>query len=61
MAGPLIDCYVLAPNRTAVAVRSFLNEFLPNHQASLNENDPAEVLGLPMEVSLDAILDYLEK
>ena len=61
MPGPLIDCYVISPNRTSSAVTSFLNHFVSNHAASFHRHNPAEVLGLPLELSLEAILDFLEK
>ena len=61
MIGPLIDCYVISPNRMSSAVILFLNHFVSNHEASFHRHDPAEVLGLPLELSMEAILDFLEK
>ena len=61
MPGPLIDCYVISPSRTSSAVTSFLNHFVSNHAASFHRHDPAEVLRLALELSLEAILDFLKK
>jgi hypothetical protein len=35
MAGPLFDCYVIAPDRTAAFAARFLDEFLPERAPSL--------------------------
>jgi hypothetical protein len=46
MPGPLIDCYVLAPQPSANLARRFLEHFLPQREASFDPSDPIDVLGL---------------
>ena len=59
MPGPLIDCYVLAPARSAALARQFLDKFLPNRVPSFDAMDPVDVLGLADDSSLSDILESL--
>ena len=61
MPCPLIDCYVLAPQRSADLARRFLDYFLPQREASFDPNDPIDVLGLPSGSSISDALDFLEQ
>lgn len=61
MPGPLIDCYVLAPERSKGLVLRFLEEFLPQREASFEPVDPYEALGLDPEEQIDTALEYLEE
>jgi hypothetical protein len=60
MSGPLFDCYVLAPQRTAEIAIAFLERFLPARDAQFEPSDPSDVLGLPRGVSTQEIVSFLE-
>lgn len=60
MSGPLFDCYVLAPTRTAATAMAFLDRFLPEREAAFESWDPADVLGVPTGASTGEIADFLE-
>jgi hypothetical protein len=60
MPGPLIDCYVLAPERSAKLAMAFLDRFVPDRDPSFDPNEPSEVLGLPKGTFLDDVLSFLE-
>jgi hypothetical protein len=61
MPGPLFDCYVLAPERTADWAERFLDEFLPERTPSFEESDPSEVLGLPKGITITELFRFLEE
>jgi len=60
MNGPLFDCYVLAPSRTAQVAIGFLDHFIPNRVARFDLSDPSEVLGLPGDASITDAVAFLE-
>ena len=60
MGGPLFDCYVLAPRRTADAAMEFLDRFLPEREAQFDPSDPSDVLGVPEGASTRHIAEFLE-
>ena len=60
MPGPLIDCYVLAPERSATLAMAFLDRFVPHRIPLFDPEDPSEVLGLPKAIFLDDVLIFLE-
>ena len=60
MPGPLVDCYVLAPERSAAVASLFLERFLPKRVPLFDSLDPSEVLGLPADSSLSDVLEHLE-
>ena len=49
----MIDCYVLAPVRSAVLASRFPDEFLPDREPSFDTNDPIEVLSLSPDADFD--------
>jgi len=55
-----LDCYVLAPSRTARSAEDFLDNFLPERTQSFDSMDPAEVLGIPLISTLRDVLLFLE-
>lgn len=56
----LIDCYVMAPERSADLAARFLQHFLPQRAASFAPEDPSEALGLPREVRVAQVLEHLQ-
>ena len=59
--GYFADCYVLAPERTAGFVASFLNHFGPNHRESADEYEldyPGQPAPLTF-VNIAACIDFL--
>lgn len=61
MAGPLYDCYVLAPERNAEWALRLLNRFVPAREPCFDPSDPVDVLGLPVSSSVEDALRYLER
>jgi hypothetical protein len=60
MPGPMSDCYVLSPNRSADFALAFLDEFLPSREPTWNAAEPVDILGLSPNHSLKDILKFLE-
>ena len=60
MSGPQCDCYVLAPNRSAILTMAFLNRFLPERSPLWDPDDPAEVVGVSARATEAEILQFLE-
>lgn len=60
MKGPMSDCYVLAPNRSAALALNFLNEFFPLRDPAFDIEDPVAVLGVSPSASLGDVLEFLE-
>lgn len=60
MNGPLFDCYVLAPDRTADIAMAFLDRFLPDRVAQFEASDPSDVLGVPRGTPLRDVASFLE-
>jgi len=60
MKGPLFDCYVLAPERTADVAMAFLDRFLPERVAQFEACDPSDVLGVPRGTSIPDVAVFLE-
>ncbi|HYF35461.1 MAG TPA: molybdopterin-synthase adenylyltransferase MoeB [Prosthecobacter sp.] len=60
MPGPLYDCYVPAPARSVDWASRFLDQFLPEREASFDLEDQAEVLGLSRHATLVDVLAHLE-
>jgi hypothetical protein len=60
MPGPLSDCYVLAPRRSAEIAVQFLEHFMPERRPLFDPADPHEVLGLPKDSTDEEILSFLE-
>lgn len=56
----LNDLYVLAPGRSAVLAKQFLDHFAPIREPSFAAEDPSEVLGLPNTAALGEVLRHLE-
>jgi len=61
MPGPMNDCYVIAPSRSAYLALEFLKHFVPSHEPTWDETDPAEVLGVARNASLEDVLEFLEQ
>lgn len=59
MPGPLIDCYVLAPARSAQLAELFLERFVPERSPSFEADDPAQVLGVSPDTSPEAVMAFL--
>lgn len=60
MLGPFIDCYVLAPSRSAKLAKQFLDHFLPHREPAFAPEDPIDVLGITPNSDLGGILTFLE-
>lgn len=60
MKGPMSDCYVLAPNRSATFALNFLNAFVPLREPAFDAMDPVAVLGVSPNDSLGDVLEFLE-
>jgi hypothetical protein len=60
MPGPLHDCYVLPPRRSADLAERFLAHFLPDREPMFAPEDPAEVLGLNGGSTVPEVLRFLE-
>ncbi len=61
MQAPLTDCYVMASERSAGLALRFLDQFIPNREATWGPADPVDVLGVPSGSSLEEILRFLER
>ena len=60
MPGPLYDCYVLAPLRSAEIAIRFLSHFMPERRPSFDPADPHEVLGVPRDSTDEEVFRFLE-
>src|SRR5262245_11208705 len=60
MPGPLYDCYVLAPERSADLAERFLDHFLPDREALFDPGDPSEVLGIGRDWPVRDVLRFLD-
>jgi hypothetical protein len=60
MNGPLFDCYVLAPERTADIAMAFLDRLLRDRVAQFEACDPSDVLGVPRGKSIRDVASFLE-
>lgn len=60
MSGPMSDCYVLSPDRSADFALAFLNKFVPSREPTWDAGDPIDMLGVPPNHSLEDILKFLE-
>ncbi len=60
MSGPMSDCYVLSPDRSADFALAFLDKFLPSREPTWDAADPIDILGVPPNHSLEDILKFLE-
>lgn len=56
----LLDCYVLAPERTASVATRFLDRFLPCREESWDPDDPADSLGISPGHRFSELLEFLE-
>jgi hypothetical protein len=59
MPGPLYDCYVLAPRRSAQIAVQFLDYFMPERRPLFDAKDPHEVLGVPEDSTDEEVLRFL--
>jgi hypothetical protein len=60
MPGPLYDCYVLAPRRSAEIAARFLDRFIPERRPSFDPDDPHQVIGVPQGSTVEEVLRFLE-
>ena len=60
MPGPMSDCYVLSPNRSADFALAFLDRFLPSREPTWDATEPIDMLGASPNDSLEDILEFLE-
>ncbi len=58
--GPMGDCYVLAPDRSADFALAFLDTFVPSFEPTWEPGDPVDVLGVPPKHSLEDILIFFQ-
>jgi len=61
MPGPMSDCYVLAPDRSAYLALKFLDQFVPFREPTWDAADPVDVLGVSPDSSFEGILEFLEQ
>ena len=59
MPGPLSDCYVLSPDRSAAAALRFLDEFVPERSLACEPDDASEVLSIPLGSSVADAMGFL--
>ncbi len=59
MPGPMSDCYVLAPDRSAAVALRFLTMFVPENTLACEPGDPADALGISADSGVVGIAAFL--